>query len=231
MVWGICMDVRPEVAAAALTPMGVMVLGLLVEQPMHPYEMLQTLRARKEDRFAKLRPGSLYHTVDRLCCRNLLQVSDVHRDGNRPERTVYAITGAGRTALESALVSMLRTPATEYPALYLALAEAHTLGRDEVVALVDERLTIMRTELSDITAAMSEALGQGHPEMFLLDVGCRRAVLDAQISWLEQLRRRLASGELMWLPEYLELRNADPQPGRDDITGLVARSGNEVSSE
>ena len=224
------MDARPGVAAATLTPMGVMVLGLLVEQPMHPYEMLQTLRARKEDRFAKLRPGSLYHTVDRLCCRNLLQVSDVHRDGNRPERTVYAITGPGREALKSALVSMLRTPAVEYPALYLALAEAHTLGRDEVVALLDERLTAMRSELSELRAAMSEALAQGHPEMFLLDVGCRQAVLDGQIGWLERLRVRLATGELMWLPEYLELRNADPQPGHIAITGPIARSGNEVST-
>lgn len=237
------MTARGEGATTALTPLGVLVLGLLGERPMHPYEMFQTLLARKEDRFAKLRPGSLYHTVDRLCSRKLLRVSDVHRDGNRPERTVYAITDTGRDALGNALTSMLRTPAVEYPALYLALAEAHTLGKDDVVALLDERLAVTRADRAEIHTVMSEALEQGHPEMFLLDAGCRLAVLDAQITWLEHLRTRLASGELMWLDEYTELKLANPrhagtrhsdpqhsgpQQGHTEVTGRIARSENEV---
>jgi DNA-binding PadR family transcriptional regulator len=222
------MSARAGGATTALTPLGVLVLGLVGERPMHPYEMFQTLLTRKEDRFAKLRPGSLYHTVDRLCSRKLLRINDVNRDGNRPERTVYAITDSGRDALGHALASMLRTPAAEYPALYLALAEAHTLGRDEVVALLDERLVVMRAEVAEVRTAMSDALELGYPEMFLLDAGCRRAVLDAQITWLEQLRTRLASGELMWLDEYMELRHTDPQTGHTVTPGRAPAEENEV---
>ncbi|BAS16724.1 transcriptional regulator protein [Arthrobacter sp. Hiyo8] len=48
-------------ARAALTPLGVAALALLVEAPMHPYEMYQLLMARHEDRLVKVRPGTLYH--------------------------------------------------------------------------------------------------------------------------------------------------------------------------
>jgi DNA-binding PadR family transcriptional regulator len=195
----------PERTAAAeieLTPLAVLVLGLADERPMHPYEMVQTLLERKEDRFAKTRPGSLYHTVDRLCAQKLLRVNSVQRSGNRPERTVYAITDAGIAALRQALTSMLRTPATEYPLLYLALAEAHSLGREEVVALLGDRLDAMRSELDTVEDSVTKATRAGIPEMFLLDAGCRLAVLRAQIEWIEQLRIRLDDGELPWIEQW-----------------------------
>jgi hypothetical protein len=55
---------------------------------------------------------------------------------------------------------------------------------------------------------------------------------------LEQLRTRLASGELMWLDEYEEIKHANarhcdpkdsgPQQGHTEVTGRIARSENEV---
>jgi DNA-binding PadR family transcriptional regulator len=193
---------EPTAAAETeLTPLAVLVLGLVDERPMHPYEMVQTLLERKEDRFAKTRPGSLYHTVDRLHAQKMLRVNSVQRSGNRPERTVYAITDVGSDALRRTLTAMLRTPATEYPLLYLALAEAHSLGRDEVVTLLGNRLDAMRTEFEAIDGSVTKATRAGIPEMFRLDAGCRLAVLRAQIDWIEQLRTRLGNGELPWIDQ------------------------------
>lgn len=47
-------------------PLAVSALGLLLERPMHPYETVQLLLARWEDRLVKVPPDSLYHVVDRL---------------------------------------------------------------------------------------------------------------------------------------------------------------------
>lgn len=185
-----------------LTPLAVLVLGLAVERPMHPYEMFQTLVERREDRFAKLRPGSLYHTVNRLHDQDLLLISEVRREGNRPERTVYSITDEGKAALSRNIADMLAEPADEYPALYLALAEAHTLGRVEVIELLGQRLHAMRIRLKAIDVDVSLAAARDFPEMFSLDAGCRRATLAAQIEWIEKLRDRLGTGELMWLDEW-----------------------------
>ena len=45
-----------------LAPIAILILGLLAERPMHPYEMFQTTVERREDRLAKIRPGTMYHT-------------------------------------------------------------------------------------------------------------------------------------------------------------------------
>ena len=49
-----------------LKPLCAVALVLLCEKPMHPYEMFQTLRTRGDDRLVKVRPGSLYRSVERL---------------------------------------------------------------------------------------------------------------------------------------------------------------------
>ncbi|WP_030174253.1 MULTISPECIES: helix-turn-helix transcriptional regulator [Actinomycetes] len=197
------MTQRGAAADVELTPLAVLVLGLAAERPMHAYEMVQTLLERNEDRFAKTRPGSLYHTVDRLHTQDLLQINSVQRSGNRPERTVYAITETGTRALRHSLMAMLRTPAVEYPSFYLALAEAHSLGRHEVVGLLTERLGAMRDELESVNRSVAEASEGGIPEMFLLDAGCRQAVMQAQIAWTENLRVRLENGDILWIEEWL----------------------------
>jgi Transcriptional regulator PadR-like family len=74
-----------------LTSLGISVLALLKERPMHGYEMFQTLLQRHADRIVKLRPGSLYHVVDRLTEEKLIRRAGTARDGKRPERAIYEI--------------------------------------------------------------------------------------------------------------------------------------------
>ena len=78
-------------------PLALAVLSLLVEKPMHPYEMSSTMRERVKEASIKLNYGSLYSVVDSLQRHHLIEVQETIREGRRPERTVYAITEAGRT--------------------------------------------------------------------------------------------------------------------------------------
>ncbi|HEY8282618.1 MAG TPA: PadR family transcriptional regulator, partial [Leifsonia sp.] len=118
--------------SSSLTPLGVAALALLVERPMHPYEMYQTLVQRSEERVVKVRPGSLYHTVDRLAASGLVRATGTEREGNRPERTTYEITERGSLALSERVAEILGTPVNEYPEFPLALGEAHNLPVESV---------------------------------------------------------------------------------------------------
>jgi DNA-binding PadR family transcriptional regulator len=71
----------------SLTPLAVSILALLAERPMHPYEMYSLMLERHQDWVVKVKPGSLYHTVDRLARDELVEVAGTERAGSRPERT------------------------------------------------------------------------------------------------------------------------------------------------
>ena len=66
---------------------------------MHPYEMYQLSLQRRDHRLVKIRPGTLYHAVRRLGESGLVAALGTEREGNRPERTTYEITDAGRDQL------------------------------------------------------------------------------------------------------------------------------------
>lgn len=105
-----------------LTPLGLTVLRLLADEQMHPYEMQQRIRERAIDHVVKVAHGSLYHTVARLAEQGLIEPVETSREGRRPERTVYAITEAGRDEARARLREFIMRPVQEYPSFGMALA-------------------------------------------------------------------------------------------------------------
>ncbi len=181
-----------------LTPLGISALGLLVERPMHPYEMYQVLMQRHEDRIVKVRPGTLYHAVARLAADGLVEPIGTERDGNRPERTTYAILPAGRDALKSRVEELLSTPVNEYPCFPQALDEAHNLPADSVTRLLERRLAHLQEQLTALETVVSKAVAKGVEPRFLIDAEYQQTLLNAEIKWVGQLCTDIASGALPW---------------------------------
>jgi len=122
-------------AKPALTPIAIMALALLREDDMHPYEMIRLLRHRRDDRMVTITNGTFYHTIARLQRAGLIDEVGNDRDGNRPERTTYTLLRAGADAVQTWLRAEL--PRVDHPIEFrVALAEAHNLERDEVIALL-----------------------------------------------------------------------------------------------
>lgn len=78
----------------------LVILGLLMEGNKHPYEIQQTINERQMKHYIKLASGSLYYAFDTLEKDQLVKVVDVIRETNRPEKTVYSITDAGKEEFE-----------------------------------------------------------------------------------------------------------------------------------
>ncbi|MFB7844229.1 PadR family transcriptional regulator [Microbacterium sp. NPDC056052] len=184
----------------ALTPLGVMVLALLSEGDMHPYEMARLLRARRDDRIIPISNGTLYHTVSRLHGQGLLEEVGVDRDGNRPERTTYAVTPAGADAVREWVRRELGGSRRQTP-FRVALAEAHNLDRDETVDLLTQRLELLREELATIGASLDGAGTRDVPEQYLLEPIRHRLMLQAEIDWLGALIPRISSPDFSWGPD------------------------------
>lgn len=189
-------------AVDRLTPLGVMVLALLREDDMHPYEMIRLMRHRHDDRIVSVTNGTMYHTVARLEKSGLLAEVGVDRDGNRPERTTYTLTDAGHEVVQDWVRREL--PLLDRPVEFrVALAEAHNLPREDVVALLStrrEHLARARDELADgIAHARESTTGPASViEQYLIEIDRERALLAADHDWLADLLERLAHPDFVW---------------------------------
>jgi DNA-binding PadR family transcriptional regulator len=188
-------------SATALTSLGIAALALLMERPMHPYEMYQLLVQRSEDRVVKVRPGSLYHTVDRLATLGLVRATGTEREGNRPERTTYEITERGTVALGERVTEMLGTPINEYPEFPHALGEAHNLPVETVIQLLRNRVNLLRADLEFMDGGIADLEAKRLPRKYWINVQYSRALREVETTWLESLIDDLESGVLSWSEE------------------------------
>jgi DNA-binding PadR family transcriptional regulator len=190
-------------------PLALAVLALLFERPMHPYEMAATLKRRHKEESIKLRFGSLYTVIELLLARGLVRAGEPSREGKRPERTVYALTDAGRDELIDWMRDLLREPVKEYPQFEAALSLMPVLPPEEAIALLRDRALRLAGEaarLETSLAAVAElpwpAVAGAHqlppallkqprfPPLFTVEAEYRLAMVRAEQSFVTELIRR-----------------------------------------
>ncbi|MDT8909512.1 helix-turn-helix transcriptional regulator [Amycolatopsis sp. PS_44_ISF1] len=204
-------------AAAKLTPLGVAVLELLHEKSMHPYEMAQLMRERYVDNRVKLKAGSLYHTVERLLQNAFIEIVDTQRDGRRPERTVYAMTPAGKDAFQQRAREMLGDLAAEYPQILSGLAVIDDLGADIALVELEHRVTRLRVGVASDQVILHRLREDGTPEIYWLDVRYAAAQRVFELEWTERLLADLSSGRIPFQDE----------PGSQPTLSLVTKESHE----
>ena len=182
----------------ALSPLAISALALLNERDMHPYEMYQLLLERHEDRIVRVTPGSLYRTVDRLTSDGMAEATGTAREGNRPERTTYAITDLGRSSLVERIRQILREPVNEFPSFALALAEAHNAPASAVCADLRDHLKTIDGELTDIDCLVDKARAREVAEAYWITADYIRHMTVAQQDWINGFITRLEKGDLSW---------------------------------
>jgi DNA-binding PadR family transcriptional regulator len=185
-------------AGIRMTPIALVVLSLLHEQPMHPYEMHQTLRVRHTDRVIKLKAGTLYHTVERLARHGLIGSTETTRSGRRPERTVYEITDAGREAFTEQTIQMLGIPAEEYPEYPLALTLANDIPIETAIEELDRRCRELERGLALDELSVERLERIDLPRAYWLDVTYQQAMRKAELAWTQALLDDLRNGRLTW---------------------------------
>jgi DNA-binding PadR family transcriptional regulator len=183
------------------------VLSFLKERPMHPYEIAFTMRERHLEHSIKLNFGSLYHTIESLASSGWIAPVETARDGRRPEKTVYALTNAGRVRLLDWLRELIRTPVKDYLRFEAGLSFMNDLGREEAVSLLRERAKKLGGEAESWRVVMEKVIGeQGIPRLFLLELEHAQALRQAELEWIKRTADEIEDGRL-------EFPQAVPQEG------------------
>ncbi|MFF4991977.1 helix-turn-helix transcriptional regulator [Streptosporangium saharense] len=180
-------------------PLALGVLGLLLERPMHPYEMAAVLRERGKDASVRINRGSLYDVVTALEGEGWIAEKARVQEGNRPARTVYAITEAGRNAFVRRLDQQIRVPRREYPLFLTAVAYLGALGPEGARAALLERAERLRATLAEDQRALDEALATGTvPRLFVIEAEYALHMTRGELAWVEATAQEIHTGGLTW---------------------------------
>jgi DNA-binding PadR family transcriptional regulator len=185
------------------SPLGLIVLWQLWSEPMHVYRLQKLLEAEGKDRIVNVRSrASLYQAIERLERLGLVEVSATVRQEGYPDRTIYAITDAGRQAARRWLREMLSDPGGQYPEFIVALSILFALPVEEAREQLELRAERLAEQLAETEGTLGSA-PPGLPRLFVLEEEYRKTLLRAEIEWLRGVIADLTDGRLTWSEEWL----------------------------
>jgi len=200
------------------SPLALAVLSLLYAAPLHPYAIQRLLKLWGKDKVVNVgQRANLYKTIRRLDEAGLIAVRQTERDQQYPERTVYELTDAGRSAAHSWLTDMLARPRNEFPQFPAALSFIMLLPPDEAGTALEQRAAALRDQLAAIEADL-QTYGAELPRVVLMDDEYQRAVIGAELAWVEGVAADLRKGDWTWSDKDFEGAASEFLPEREPLT-------------
>ncbi|MFJ4658297.1 PadR family transcriptional regulator [Nocardia sp. NPDC088792] len=193
------MTASTQATAFKRSPLAMAVLGILHLEPMHPYAIQRRIKEWGKDKVVNVgQRAQLYKTITRLQEAGLVTVRETGRDQQYPERTVYEITDAGRTACLTWINEMISTPRNEFPEFPAALSFLMLLGPDAARAELERRAIALRANRTELEEGLAGAHQINLPRVTMLEDEYQLAVVTAELNWLETVLADLTTGTLTW---------------------------------
>ena len=168
----------------------VVVLGLLAEEPMHGYDLLERFRGRSMGFWVEVGRASVYQALHRLEARGL--ITGRSQDGREgPDRRVYRVTRTGRARLAEGLAGRFGELAPYETDAGLALGFADRLTPAEARKAVDTRELAVRDLLDAVAAERDRTTGRAGRALADTMLDRQRALAEAELAWLARFRSSL----------------------------------------
>ncbi len=163
-------------------------MGLLAENPKHPYQIEKDVQYRDMRSWTDLSMSSIYKLLKKLEDAGMVKAEVELSEGNRA-RKIFEITADGREALEVKLRALLRKPEIPKDPFNLAIYNSDQLPVNEI----KDCLMLYREEVQELVE------GYKRLEQFLRDSDCSPARLAVAVR-----PQHHWEGELRWLEAYLK---------------------------
>ncbi|MEV0294624.1 PadR family transcriptional regulator [Nocardia sp. NPDC050710] len=197
------------------------VLSVIIEGPMHRYEIASKLRERGKDRDMDIKWGSLYTVVQNMEKAGFLEMVGSERDGARPERVIYRITEAGRDEMADWTRELIASPEPELNRFTAGLGVSGVLPPDEVIALLGTRIAALEQNITSMRAELATLRKQKLPRLFVIETEYGVAMSEAEAAWARSWRDELVSGTFPDLGFWRRMHAEGIEPS--EIVDMVER--------
>jgi DNA-binding PadR family transcriptional regulator len=174
----------------------LMALGVLARNgPSHGHHIRRVADVTNVGEWGGVSVGALYRELRAMEREGLVEAARTEKVGNRPERTVYAITAEGQLELTTLREQAIRPLGSGPDPLGVALLfAADGMDPEELRRTLRARREMLAIGVGQITADREQLIAKGFLDMLAAAV-MRRAILGAQaeIAWHDELDAALAA--------------------------------------
>lgn len=179
-----------------LTPAELTLLGLLVEQPRHGYELESVIAERGMREWTEIGFSSIYYLLRKLRDREL--ITETATGTHAKARKVFTATAAGRRECAEAAEAAIAEPQPVFPPLLVGLANQPAIPPERLRAALDRRADAIDEKIDELHRTED---AQPYAPEFV------RAIFDYSLTLLRAEQR--------WLAEYRQNRPVDPDSSGD----------------
>ena len=173
----------------------LMALGVLARSgPSHGHHIRRVADVTNVGEWGGVSVGALYRELRAMEREGLVAAARTEKVGNRPERTVYAITAEGQLELTTLREQAIRPLGSGPDPLGVALLfAADGMDAEELRRTLRARREMLAIAVGQVTADREQLIAKGFLDMLAAAV-MRRAILsaEAEIQWHDELDTSLA---------------------------------------
>jgi DNA-binding PadR family transcriptional regulator len=167
------------------------ILGSLAQHgAMHGHQLRLLAEQEHVALWTDITVGGVYGAIKRLAAEGLIEEVRVEREGNYPERQVYAISDNGRRALSTLRFDGLRRLSLKPDPFDLALTRLDPEKLDDLTTAIHDRLLALQSLLRETESLVADA----QPYLTVSErwaMSHKERRLRAEIDWHEDLLKAI----------------------------------------
>ena len=174
-----------------------LVLGIIAEKPINPYEMKKMLEKISIRKWLPIAVSSLYATIRTLAESGFIDC-ETAREGNMPEKKIYSINDMGRKSLRETLLGFLGSTELDNRKTHIAMLMICHLDKDEAIETVLRKLKKLESgEMMLKRVISSFEASPSMPYTGLMTVKHELYAVQAELSAVRELIARMG-GDVAW---------------------------------
>lgn len=173
-----------------LTNNDLLVLGFLLERPMHGYEIDQALKTEDVGLWFEISTAAIYYSLNKL--RRLSMIADAHSRGSSGDKTIYHVTEYGREQFFAGMESLINSEKPIRSEYDLGIFMLNRLPKNQASLLLEKRIVFLRQLKEQLKLKHDEAKGR-----LLLQAILEHSISVAQldVDWLADITQQLAEAD------------------------------------
>lgn len=170
----------------------VLLLGVLLDGPMHGYKIRQTLELWGAQHWANVKYGSIYHGLAKMAEEGLLAVVE----GGTGGQVRYEITEDGRREFQRLLAEYWWELKPVIDPFQVAVTFMNRMSQADLLAALRARRDLLRAALLMNERALAAKSAHGAPRHIEETIRLADGQVRIQLEWVESTIKRVEAGEL-----------------------------------